>query len=859
MGFISFKIKLLLILFYIFDKTSGLSVGVLLGDYPSQEQRLLNSTISKKFAKGELIFSANVQHVSEFDSFGASETLCEVLSSNSGVMAVFGPKYTPATTILESICLEFEIPYISYSWRPRAERDRGFFMNFFPETDLYANALGEIVRSFGWKSFAVIYEKDETLLKLKNILNFHQYNEKDKRNKIAFEKLGPGPDHSDLFRKIERSMQTNIILDCKTELIIPLLQQASEANLLNVYNNYFLLDLDALTLDYSDLNTTANITTIRLFDDNDESFKESARRIGLAELIHHRKLKTDIALFYDALWYFHDTMKTTQMLFTDPIYCNGTKKFKKGLELSLAMKNRFFFTNLTNLTGPILFDVQGSRIDFNIIIVDVLADKKIATWFEQNQTLITNAEFDESITVVNNLQSTTVIVSSKLGAPYLMLAEPEDGKVLEGNERYVGYSMDLIAEIAKIVGFKFEFRLAEDGSYGRYEVFEDKWTGIMGDLTENRAHLGICDLTITEEREDAVDFSLPFMELGISILFTTTDYFESNSFLFLIGFEQSLWMTIVYCYIAISVCLYIVLRLSPDDWERKYPCDELDETLVNRWNLKNSLMLTLKALTMQGSDAVPKGKSARLAISMWWLFSLILTSYYIANIALIANLTSQESAINNVEDLAAQSQIKYGMVMGGSTQEFFKNSNTTVYQKMWNSIEHLPSVFTKTTQEGIEKVLESNGQYVFFMESTTLDYALERNCKLKQIGGLLDLKHYGIAMPQNAPYRSTINRAILKLQEDGVLAELKKKWWSVDEEETCDRTVDSSGQLLPENIAGLFIILAVGIITALSAALFEFLWNVKRVAKLEGITFCEALGDESKMVCSIWTNRRKLQ
>lgn len=61
---------------------------------------------------------------------------------------------------------------------------------------MYAHSLGEIVRSFGWKSFVVIYEKDETLLKLKEVLNFQKYNEKDKRNKIAFEKLGPGPDYS---------------------------------------------------------------------------------------------------------------------------------------------------------------------------------------------------------------------------------------------------------------------------------------------------------------------------------------------------------------------------------------------------------------------------------------------------------------------------------------------------------------------------------------------------------------------------------------------------------------------------------------------------------------------------------------
>ena len=33
------------------------------------------------------------------------------------------------------------------------------------------------------------------------------------------------------------------------------------------------------------------------------------------------------------------------------------------------------------------------------------------------------------------------------------------------------------------------------------------------------------------------------------------------------------------------------------------------------------------------------------------------------------------------------------------------------------------------------------------MESTTVEYTIERNCKLTQIGGLLDSKGYGIALP----------------------------------------------------------------------------------------------------------------
>lgn len=56
------------------------------------------------------------------------------------------------------------------------------------------------------------------------------------------------------------------------------------------------------------------------------------------------------------------------------------------------------------------------------------------------------------------------------------------------------------------------------------------------------------------------------------------------------------------------------------------------------------------------------------------------------------------------------------------------------------------TVFVSTYEEGIKRVLEGN--YAFLMESTMLDYAVQRDCNLTQIGGLLDSKGYGIATPK---------------------------------------------------------------------------------------------------------------
>lgn len=41
------------------------------------------------------------------------------------------------------------------------------------------------------------------------------------------------------------------------------------------------------------------------------------------------------------------------------------------------------------------------------------------------------------------------------------------------------------------------------------------------------------------------------------------------------------------------------------------------------------------------------------------------------------------------------------------------------------------------------------GNYAFLMESSSIEYAIERNCELTQIGGLLNSRGYGIAFQKS--------------------------------------------------------------------------------------------------------------
>lgn len=61
-----------------------------------------------------------------------------------------------------------------------------------------------------------------------------------------------------------------------------------------------------------------------------------------------------------------------------------------------------------------------------------------------------------------------------------------------------------------------------------------------------------------------------------------------------------------------------------------------------------------------------------------------------------------------------------------------------------------PSVFASSNIEGVERVVKGRGNYAYLMESTSIEYVIERNCELTQIGGMLDSKGYGIAMPPSS-------------------------------------------------------------------------------------------------------------
>ena len=81
-------------------------------------------------------------------------------------------------------------------------------------------------------------------------------------------------------------------------------------------------------------------------------------------------------------------------------------------------------------------------------------------------------------------------------------------------------------------------------------------------------------------------------------------------------------------------------------------------------------------------------------------------------------------------------------------------SKINTYERMWSTMASEPYVFTTTTEEGIMRVRNSRGKYAFLLESGAADYWNQRKpCDTIKVGGNLDAKGYGIALPIGSDLR----------------------------------------------------------------------------------------------------------
>lgn len=109
-----------------------------------------------------------------------------------GVSAIFGPDSISNTGIVQSICSTFEIPHLQTHWNPAdIPLTSTSVLNIHPDPRALSKSLAELVKASHWKTYTILYQNDDGLVRLQDVLKMTR---KD-NEPITVRQLGEGSDY----------------------------------------------------------------------------------------------------------------------------------------------------------------------------------------------------------------------------------------------------------------------------------------------------------------------------------------------------------------------------------------------------------------------------------------------------------------------------------------------------------------------------------------------------------------------------------------------------------------------------------------------------------------------------------------
>ncbi|KAL9926545.1 glutamate receptor IIC [Glossina fuscipes fuscipes] len=850
------------------NQLQQLNIGAFFYENEFEYQRAFESAVLRINSENKSNFKLlpMIKKLSSYDGpIALKREACNLIGD--GVEAIFGPSSQAESDIVAVICNNTGIPHILFDYGIEENYSHKYkhqmTLNVFPSPSILSKAYADIVNSFGWKKFTIVYDAEDVhaYTKLQDLFQLHSLHS----DIVRIRKFKRNEDYRILWKSIKG--ERRIVLDCNPNILLDLLKAAVPFDLTGQFNHLFLTNLDTHSSEIKSFRDNPayamNVTAVRL-KLNDGFYKHSiAHKRAIANIKFHRQ-PLKVTLIHDALMLYGIALKnittnypTTQRYVNcDYNEYNSTYSSPAGSYIYNSMTNISPLDEVHFRSGSMLFDDNGQRTGFEIEMYEPLNDYGTAFWNTKGQ--ITQQHIGANV-----LKKIVYRVATRIGEPYFMENLTAKTENVTHNRRYMGYAVDLIEALSKEIGFEYIFVPVADNGYGKYNKETKQWNGIIGELINNDAHMGICDLTITQARKTVVDFTVPFMQLGISILAYQKPTESKAWSAFLDPFTVDVWIYVMISIFIIALLFIFMARISRDEWENPHPCNKDPICLENKWNISNSFWLTMGSIMTAGSDILPCSASMRTFNAMWWIFAVIIANSYTANLAAFLTNSKMEGSISGIQDLAEQTKVKFGTMEGGSTFTFFSESNETTYRLAYNLMQNNdPPAYTKDNKEGVDRVLKNNGSYMFLMETTSLEYNTERNCKLKMLGEKFGEKHYAIAVPFGAEYRSNLSVAILKLSERGELFQLKNKWWK-NHNNTCHEGVQTDASETPDmtfsEVRGIFYTLGVGVIIAYTVGIFEFLIYTQKVAAAEKLTFKKAFLKEIIFVLCVWNNKKPLK
>jgi ABC-type amino acid transport substrate-binding protein len=337
----------------------------------------------------------------------------------------------------------------------------------------------------------------------------------------------------------------------------------------------------------------------------------------------------------------------------------------------------------------------------------------------------------------------SVAVAQTPPPPTLQIyTKPIEPFSFERGGKAAGFSIELWERVAQKLGVKYELH----------------WEKSVGDLIialkEKRADVAIAAISITAEREKQVDFSTPFYESGLGILVRA----QGKSAMDIISetfFTRSMARWLLLLLGVLVVCAHFIWV-----FERIHNADQFPKPYAR--GIWESSWWAISTILSGGCDAKgPNAVLGRVFGAVWMFVCIVVLTYLTATITTVMTVSQLTSDISGPNDLPG----KKVATLGGTTAETYLKSHGVKV----TAVEKLDQAYD---------LLEKKQVVAVVYDEPILAYHVNTSGVAGQrVVGLFQRQNYGIGLQEGSSWRKPVNRALLELAEEGVIEELRAKWF----------------------------------------------------------------------------------
>ncbi|WP_170984414.1 transporter substrate-binding domain-containing protein [Rhodoligotrophos defluvii] len=321
---------------------------------------------------------------------------------------------------------------------------------------------------------------------------------------------------------------------------------------------------------------------------------------------------------------------------------------------------------------------------------------------------------------VEGTQGGELIVGTKEAPPFAMKSE---------HGEWEGITIDLWRRIADELGLRYRFT-------------ETSLQNLILGTANGSFDVAVAALTITAEREKALDFSQPFYETGLSIAVAKRHTSWGKLLHSIISRDMLVGILgLLGALVLVGVLCWLVERRKNRDFTGKQ-------------GLIQSLLWSASTATGHASHKTPVTLPGELLAMGWGVTSVLVISTFTALIASALTATQLRGAIHGVDDLRS---VHVGTVANSEAVDYLADQRI--------SFQPFPDL-----QSGLA-ALKDGTIDAFVYDRPLLAWQINRNYQrsLDLLDPIFDKQSYGIALPTGSGLREPIDRQLL--------AVTRSDWW----------------------------------------------------------------------------------